>query len=201
MSVESEFEYEKMQIANMVKRLRAYASLSQRDLSNLTGISQADISKIERGLGNPSINTIARIMNATGASLDFDYNRVNKRATEQIEIWPNLSSHIKLVANNSSNLLVNELGDEIERIILFGSCARGENTDESDIDIAAIVRCERTELNKYSDIFAQIGADMMSKYQELVNIVGIPLNEFLEKKSWYPFYNNIDEEGLILYAR
>ena len=76
MSVESEFEYEKMQIAFMVKRLRAYASLSQRDLSNLTGISQADISKIERGLGNPSINTIARIMNATGTSLDFDYNRV-----------------------------------------------------------------------------------------------------------------------------
>ena len=138
MSVESEFEYEKMQIANMVKRLRAYAALSQRDLSKLTGISQADISKIERGLGNPSINTIARIMNATGASLDFEYNRVNKGATEQIEIWPNLSSHIKLVANNSSNLLVNELGDEIERIILFGSCARGENTDESDIDIAAI---------------------------------------------------------------
>ena len=201
MSVESEFEYEKMQIANMVKRLRAYAALSQRDLSNLTGISQADISKIERGLGNPSINTIARIMNATGTSLDFDYNRVNKGATEQIEIWPNLSSHIKLVANNSSNLLVNELGDEIEKIILFGSCASGENTDESDIDIAAIVRCERTELNKYSDIFAQIGAIMMSKYQELVNIVGIPLNEFLEKKSWYPFYNNIDEEGLILYAR
>ena len=75
----------------------------------------------------------------------------------------------------------------VEKIVLFGSCARGTNNEDSDMDIAALIKCERNEIYNYSDIFAQIGSDMMDKYQELVNIVGIPFKEFCEKKSWYPF--------------
>ncbi|SCZ77724.1 helix-turn-helix domain-containing protein [Pseudobutyrivibrio xylanivorans] len=201
MSVESEFEYEKQQIANLVKRLRAYSQLSQRDLSRITGISQADISKIERGLGNPSINTISRIMSATGASLNVEYKINIDGEDYKAEIWPDLNSHIRTVAKESSDLLVDNIGEEIEKVVLFGSCARGDNTEDSDMDIAALIKCERSELSRFTDIFAQIGADMMDKYQELVNIVGIPIGEYIEKKSWYPFYKNIDDEGIVLYAK
>ena len=68
-----EFRSEKKQLSDMVKRLRAYYHLSQRDLSKLSGISQADISKIERGLGNPSLSTISRIMSATGNRLNMEH--------------------------------------------------------------------------------------------------------------------------------
>ncbi|MDC7278484.1 helix-turn-helix domain-containing protein [Butyrivibrio fibrisolvens] len=202
MSVESEFEYEKQQIANMVKRLRAYANLSQRDLSKITGISQADISKLERGLGNPSLNTISRIMSATGTSLNMNYTVLNIDGQDtKAEIWPDLSKHVIDVAKESSELIVDQIGDEVAQVVLFGSCARGENSEDSDMDIAALVNCEREDISRFTDIFAQIGADMMDKYQELVNIVAIPFNEYISKKSWYPFYKNIEDEGIVLYAK
>ena len=43
---------------------RAEKGLTQKDLAEKTGISQGDISRIERGSANPSIKTIQRIATA-----------------------------------------------------------------------------------------------------------------------------------------
>lgn len=48
---------------------RAKAGLSQKELSELTGIDQSDISKIERGVANPSVATLERIAAALGGHL------------------------------------------------------------------------------------------------------------------------------------
>lgn len=58
-----------MYVASAVAEARAKAGISQKELSNLTGIDQSDISKIERGVANPSINTLNRIATALGAKL------------------------------------------------------------------------------------------------------------------------------------
>ena len=48
---------------------RVKAGLSQKELSELTGIDQSDISKIERGVANPSVATLERIAAALGGRL------------------------------------------------------------------------------------------------------------------------------------
>lgn len=48
---------------------RAKAGLSQKELSELTGIDQSDILKIERGVANPSVATLERIAAALGGRL------------------------------------------------------------------------------------------------------------------------------------
>ena len=58
-----------MEVAYAVSSARAKAGKSQKELSELTGIDQSDISKIERGVANPSINTLNRIATALGAKL------------------------------------------------------------------------------------------------------------------------------------
>ena len=45
---------------------RNSAELSQRDLAAKTGIAQGDISKIERGNGNPSLKTLKRLAEGMG---------------------------------------------------------------------------------------------------------------------------------------
>ena len=55
--------------AEAVAYARAKADLSQKQLSELTGIDQSDISKIERGTYNPSVATLERIANALGRRL------------------------------------------------------------------------------------------------------------------------------------
>ncbi len=56
-------------VAYAVSSARAKAGISQKQLSELTGIDQSDISKIERGVANPSVNTLNRIAEAMNAKL------------------------------------------------------------------------------------------------------------------------------------
>jgi len=52
-----------------VSAARAKAGLSQIELSSETGIDQSDISKIERGVSNPTVETLGRIATALGGEL------------------------------------------------------------------------------------------------------------------------------------
>lgn len=66
--------------SSAVAKARAFRGLSQKQLAELSGIDQSDISKIERGLANPSVSTLNRIANAVGGNLsiqiDFTENRI-----------------------------------------------------------------------------------------------------------------------------
>ena len=52
-----------------VAAARARKGLTQKELAEVTGIDQADISRIERGTANPSVGTLNRIAEALGARL------------------------------------------------------------------------------------------------------------------------------------
>ena len=52
---------------------REQANMTQKELAEKTGIYQADISKIERGIGNPSLQTLKRLADGLGMELDIDF--------------------------------------------------------------------------------------------------------------------------------
>lgn len=52
---------------------RIAKNLSQKQLSELTGINQADISRIENGNGNPSIRTLQRLAEGLGMKLKLEF--------------------------------------------------------------------------------------------------------------------------------
>lgn len=97
----------------------------------------------------------------------------------------------KEAANLASELMKNEL----VKVILYGSCARGDYTEDSDIDIALITKCNRLEVKRYDEELANIAADLAMKYFAIVNFVCLPYDEFTEKKTWYDYFRNIDLEG------
>ena len=55
--------------AAAVAAARARKGFSQKELAQATGIDQSDLSKIERGVANPSIGTLNRIAEALDAKL------------------------------------------------------------------------------------------------------------------------------------
>ena len=57
--------------SHAVASARALAGMSQKQLAALTGIDQSDISKIERGVANPSVATLERIAAALGGRLSI----------------------------------------------------------------------------------------------------------------------------------
>ncbi len=52
---------------------RKASGLTQKQLSEITGIAQADISKLEKGNGNPSLRTLQRLATGMGASLKIEF--------------------------------------------------------------------------------------------------------------------------------
>ncbi|MBP5597192.1 MAG: nucleotidyltransferase domain-containing protein [Pseudobutyrivibrio sp.] len=91
------------------------------------------------------------------------------------------------------------LQDDCREIILYGSCARGDFTSDSDVDVAILTDSDRETVKKYDskidDIATSIGIDTMA----IVNFVCLPKKEFEEKNTWYPYFMNIKKEGIVLY--
>ncbi len=61
--------------ASAVASARAQSGMSQKQLAALTGIDQSDISKIERGVSNPSVATLERIARALGGRLSISITK------------------------------------------------------------------------------------------------------------------------------
>lgn len=57
---------------NMIKA-REIANITQKQLAEMTGIHQADISRIERGLANPSLSTLKRLAKGMGMELQLTF--------------------------------------------------------------------------------------------------------------------------------
>lgn len=57
---------------NLIKA-RDITGMTQKQLSESTGIYQADISKIERGLANPSLSTLKRLADGMGLKLRIEF--------------------------------------------------------------------------------------------------------------------------------
>lgn len=58
-------------VGEAISEARAKIGISQKELSLKSGIDQSDISKIERGAANPSINTIERLVKAMKMELNI----------------------------------------------------------------------------------------------------------------------------------
>ena len=65
---------------------RKKSGLTQKDLADKTGLSQGDISKIERGNGNPSLNTLKRLAEGMEMSLQLVFVPMAVSETGQREL-------------------------------------------------------------------------------------------------------------------
>jgi len=67
-------------IGSEITWLRNESGLTQKQLAELTGIDQSDLSKIERGAANPSVATLERIAKALGGELEIKILKTEKTA-------------------------------------------------------------------------------------------------------------------------
>lgn len=70
-------EYEALEseysIIQAIIDVRKQKNLTQEQLSKLTGIDQADISKIERGVSNPTLKLLRKLADGMGMELKIGF--------------------------------------------------------------------------------------------------------------------------------
>lgn len=87
-----------------------------------------------------------------------------------------------------------------EEVILYGSVARGTQTDESDVDIMVLVDGNSAELKEYDDRLSDVSTDIALKYLKVFSIIDVSYQEYRDWMNIAPFYKNVAEEGVVLYA-
>lgn len=61
------------QIIKAMLDTRNEKSMTQKQLADITGIPQADISRLENGNANPSLKTLQRLANGMGMKLKLEF--------------------------------------------------------------------------------------------------------------------------------
>lgn len=91
-------------------------------------------------------------------------------------------------------------GDQIVRIILYGSYARGDYDRDSDIDVVALVRGNRETLQEQLRQVWDISSDLELEFGTVLSPTVIPYEEFEQYRNDLPYYSNIAKEGVEIVA-
>lgn len=69
-----EFDLKMDLIGETIKNIRQEKNLTQEQLGKLVGVQKAQISKLESGNNNVTVNTLLKVFNALNANVKFQIN-------------------------------------------------------------------------------------------------------------------------------
>ena len=88
-------------------------------------------------------------------------------------------------------------GKSMDKAILYGSYARGEQTSESDVDIAILLKNDETK--ELEEKVTEVVVEYELNLSVTLSVIPIEMSHFLEWKQSLPFYKNIDKEGIVIW--
>jgi predicted nucleotidyltransferase len=83
-----------------------------------------------------------------------------------------------------------------DRVILFGSQARGDARPDSDWDLLVLIDKDKISYedeNRYAYPFAEMGWN----YGTYISVKMYTLNEW-KQRSFTPFYHNVQKDGIVI---
>ena len=88
------------------------------------------------------------------------------------------------------------LGERLKRIILYGSYARGDFKQDSDMDIMILADIQPEEISNLADRIYDITYDFEMQYGVEINPSIQCMRTYEQWKNVYPFFMNIEKEGV-----
>lgn len=88
-------------------------------------------------------------------------------------------------------------GNTMISMILYGSTARGTREDDSDVDVALILRSDATK--EMYDQMLDFVVDLELSCGKVLSVLRIDADRFELWKDVLPFYQNIRKEGVVLW--
>ena len=92
------------------------------------------------------------------------------------------------------------LGDKLEKVLLYGSYARGDYDEYSDVDIFILADIPPEDCNKTSSKIDSLTSDLDLEHNILIcpNVTSSAL--FYQCLDFLPFFMNVQKDGVVLYA-
>ena len=116
---------------SLLRRARVGAGMSQAELAFRAGVAQSVISAYEAGRRQPSLPTLARLIDAAGCDLVVDIQHQPPQLSR-------LSGPVgRQVRRKRRDLVAAAAAHDVTNLRVFGSVARGEDRPDSDVDLLA----------------------------------------------------------------
>jgi uncharacterized protein len=114
----------------MIREARRRARLSQTDLARRAGVAQSVVSAYESGQREPSLRNLTKLIEATGHELTLVLGQVRpeRMGLPDTRLGRRLRYRRRAIAKLAA-------ARGAHNVRLFGSVARGEESDESDVDL------------------------------------------------------------------
>ena len=94
----------------------------------------------------------------------------------------------------------NILGESLKKVILYGSYARGDYTESSDIDIMILVDSTEDTIKQKGRMVSDITFDFNLDHDIMIMPIVKAAEHFRYWLPVYPFYQNVEREGVKLYV-
>ena len=90
------------------------------------------------------------------------------------------------------------LGKNLKQVILYGSYARGDYTEDSDIDIMVLTTLTDKEIEQIETEIYDLAFDYLMDYGVDISVVIKNEEQFNYWLAALPFYDNVRKEGMVL---
>lgn len=92
------------------------------------------------------------------------------------------------------------LGKSLKKVILYGSYARGDYRENSDIDIMVLTTLTDEEIRQIKTTIYDVAFDFQMEYGVDISVVIKNEEHFNYWLGALPFYDNVQKEGVVLSA-
>jgi predicted nucleotidyltransferase len=92
------------------------------------------------------------------------------------------------------------LSNKLEKVVLFGSYARGDYDKDSDVDIMVLADIQPEDADKTRDKIRGLMGNLGLEYDVLISLHMVCSMYFHQYIDILPFYMNVQKDGVELYA-
>ena len=126
------------------------------------------------------------------------YTNINEWAIIKMKRGNVMPDDIRNIVYKFSLQLRDLLGSSLSKVILYGSYARGDNHDHSDVDVMILVKMTDAEIKRIEN-------DVYDMAFEIEIETGIDISPIIKNEEQYeywvdtlPFYRNVRDEGVVI---
>ena len=112
----------------------------------------------------------------------------------------NLDPAISFVTEKLSRSTQSIMGNRLRKIILYGSYARGDFKEHSDLDIMVLADFDESELKALEEEIDRVASDIGFDHDIIVSVMLNKESLFMSRLHISPFYRNILSEGVEIYG-
>jgi len=108
--------------------------------------------------------------------------------------------NLQIVLNKVTEEMKLIFGDKLKAVLLYGSYARGDFNEESDIDIFVLVDMKKIALSRYRTQVSYFASRLDLEFDIFVSIKLQDKQTFDYYLEVLPYYRNVTKEGIPLLA-